>query len=99
MIQAYVLGKGQEVTRILTDAGIPVLQHRDIFAVSQVYESCGMNLGRYERFAGRAKPGWAVVVPPGEKGVRSNLCQAPGGPFRQIGPDPFFLRRAHFALP
>jgi heme o synthase len=26
----------------------------------------------------------------GEKGVRSNLCAAPGGPFRQIGPDPFF---------
>ena len=25
-----------------------------------------------------------------EKGVRSNLCEAPGGPFRQIGPDPFF---------
>ena len=23
------------------------------------------------------------------KGVRSNLCEAPSGPFRQIGPDPF----------
>jgi hypothetical protein len=28
----------------------------------------------------------------GEKGVRSNLCEAPSGPFRQIGPDPFFVR-------
>jgi heme o synthase len=26
----------------------------------------------------------------GEKGVGSNLCAAPGGPFRQIGRDPFF---------
>jgi hypothetical protein len=26
-----------------------------------------------------------------KKGVRSNLCEAPFGPFRQIGPDPFFL--------
>jgi len=64
VIQAYMLGKGQEVTRILTDAGIPVLQHRDIFAVSQVYESCGMTLGKYECFTGLAEPGWAVVVPP-----------------------------------
>ena len=55
VIQAYMLGKGQEVTRLLTDAGIPVLQHRDIFAVSQVYEACGMSLGRYERFTGEAR--------------------------------------------
>ena len=65
VIQAYTLGKGQEVTRLLTAEGIPVLQHRDIFAVSQVYEACGMSLGRYERFAGKAPAGWAVVVPPG----------------------------------
>jgi len=117
VIQAYMLGKGQEVTRILTAAGIPVLQHRDIFAVSQVYESCGMSLGRYERFTGQAEPGWAVVVPPngkkgtgpicrneGEKGVRSNLCEARGTdrrlvrPFRQIGPDPFFPRQVRIAV-
>jgi len=65
VIQAYVLGKGQEVTRLLTSEGIPVLQHRDIFAVSRVYEACGVSLGRYERFAGQAAAGWAVVVPPG----------------------------------
>jgi Cft2 family RNA processing exonuclease len=65
VIQAYMLGKAQEVTRLLTDEGIPVLQHRDIFAISQVYEACGVNLGRYERFAGEAPPGWAVVMPPG----------------------------------
>jgi Cft2 family RNA processing exonuclease len=65
VIQAYILGKGQEVTRLLTDQGIPVLQHRDIYAVSRVYEACGVSLGRYERFHGTAEPGWAVVVPPG----------------------------------
>jgi len=64
VIQAYSLGKGQEVTKLLTDAGIPVLQHRDIYAVSRVYEACGMNLGRYKRLAVRVPPGWAVVVPP-----------------------------------
>ena len=64
VIQAYSLGKGQEVTRLLTGQGIPVLQHRDVYAVSKVYESCGVELGEYEKYAGRPKPGWAVVVPP-----------------------------------
>jgi putative mRNA 3-end processing factor len=64
VIHAYTLGKSQEVTRLLTDRGIPVLQHRDIFAVSRVYETCGCPLGRYDKFCGTADPGWAVVVPP-----------------------------------
>ncbi len=65
VIQGYVLGKSQELTRLLTDAGIPVLQHRSIYEVSRMYESLGCPLGRFERFRGRAEPGWAVIVPPG----------------------------------
>ncbi len=71
VIQAYLLGKGQEVTRLLTSEGIPVLQQRDIFAVSRVYEACGVSLGRHELFAGGAEPGWAVVVPPGTGRIES----------------------------
>ncbi len=52
VVQGYVLGKSQEVTRLLTDAGVPVLQHRSIYEVSQVYESLGCPLGRFERFRG-----------------------------------------------
>jgi Cft2 family RNA processing exonuclease len=65
VVLAYVLGKGQEVTRLLTDAGIPVLQHRKIYAVSRVYEACGVKLGQHGLFQGTAEPGWVVVVPPG----------------------------------
>jgi len=65
VIMAYALGKGQEITRLLTDEGIPVLQHRRIYEVSRVYQSCGVALGEYELFEGQAEPGWAVVVPPG----------------------------------
>jgi Cft2 family RNA processing exonuclease len=65
VIQAYALGKGQEVTRLLTDQNIPVLQHPNIYAVSQVYEACGMSLGRYKIFTGTVEPGWALVIPPG----------------------------------
>jgi putative mRNA 3-end processing factor len=65
VIYAYVLGKSQEITRMLTSEGIPVLQHGSIYQVSRVYESLGCSLGRFERFRGRVEPGWAVIVPAG----------------------------------
>ena len=64
IIQAYVLGKAQEVTKILTDHGIPVLQHAKVYAISRIYEQCGVDLGRYMLFPGRCLPGHAIVVPP-----------------------------------
>lgn len=64
VIEAYVLGKAQEVTKILTSHGISVMQHRKIFDVSQVYERFGMHLGYVLPFAGRVLPGFALVVPP-----------------------------------
>ncbi|HUT10037.1 MAG TPA: MBL fold metallo-hydrolase RNA specificity domain-containing protein [Thermoguttaceae bacterium] len=71
VIVAYALGKAQEVTRLLTDRGIPVLQHRKVHDVSRVYEACGMPLGRYERLRDRAEPNWVVVVPPGTPPLES----------------------------
>jgi Cft2 family RNA processing exonuclease len=71
VIYAYVLGKAQEVTRILSSHGIPVQQHRAIFAVSRIYESCGCSLGDYREYAGRPLPDHAVVAPPpGQKASR-----------------------------
>jgi putative mRNA 3-end processing factor len=64
VIHAYVLGKAQEVTRLLTDRGIPVLQHPLIHAVSRIYEECGCSLGNYQEYAGEPKEGHAVIVPP-----------------------------------
>ena len=65
VIQGYVLGKSQEVTRLLTDHDIPVLQHGAIYEVSQKYEGLGCPLGCFELFRGEVKPGWAVIVPVG----------------------------------
>jgi Cft2 family RNA processing exonuclease len=65
VIMAYALGKGQEVTRLLTAEGIPVLQHRTVYEVSRVYEQCGVALGEYGLFRGQVEPGWVLVVPPG----------------------------------
>jgi len=64
VVFAYVLGKSQEVTRILTQANIPVLQHPAIFEISKIYESCGVDLGNYALFADRVLPGHAVILPP-----------------------------------
>lgn len=64
VVEAYVLGKSQEVTRILTLAGFPVLQHPLIFAISQVYRQCGVDLGDCHLYPGHWLPGHVVVVPP-----------------------------------
>lgn len=64
VIQAYVLGKAQEVTRILTSAGVPVLQHPAIYAISRIYEACGCPLGECREYPGHPISGHAVVTPP-----------------------------------
>jgi Cft2 family RNA processing exonuclease len=64
VIHAYVLGKAQEVTRILTSAGIPVLQHRLAYEVSCVYKACGIELGDFSLYLGHPQPGHAIVAPP-----------------------------------
>lgn len=64
VIEAYTLGKSQEVSRILTRAGIPVLQHPLTYAVSQIYQRCGVDLGDVQLYIDQPWPGHAVVVPP-----------------------------------
>ncbi|HEV3137035.1 MAG TPA: MBL fold metallo-hydrolase RNA specificity domain-containing protein, partial [Pirellulales bacterium] len=64
VIEAYVLGKSQEVTRLLTAAGFPVLQHPKVYEISQVYRDCGVDLGDCHQYPGHPLPGHAVVVPP-----------------------------------
>lgn len=77
VIEAYTLGKAQEVTRILTDAGYPVLQHPDIVAVSQVYEQCGVSLGNYAPLNGQAPPGHVLVAPPHRQRAVSLIGRQP----------------------
>lgn len=68
VVHAYALGKAQEVTKLLTTAGVPVLQHPEVFAISEVYERLGMSLSTGEatccRYAGRPLAGHAVVTLP-----------------------------------
>jgi Cft2 family RNA processing exonuclease len=64
VIHAYPLGKSQEVTRILTDHGIPVLQHPSIYGISCIYRECGVDLGNFEVFHSDRVEGHAVVTLP-----------------------------------
>ncbi len=75
VIYAYVLGKAQEVTKLLSDAGIPVLQHPLVYEISQVYEANGCSLGDYREFTGHAIHGYAVVLPP--RGQRAAVLSLP----------------------
>lgn len=80
VIHAYALGKAQEVTKLLTAAGVPVLQHPEVFAVSEVYEQLGVSLSTGDatccRYAGRPLAGHAVVTLP--KGVKRFRLQGLG---------------------
>ena len=64
VVKAYALGKSQEVTRILTQAGVAVQQHPDIFAITQIYRECGIEMGDVTPYLGRTTPGHVVVIPP-----------------------------------
>jgi Cft2 family RNA processing exonuclease len=64
VIRAYVLGKAQETTKLITNAGVRVLQHPLVYEISRVYEECGCQLGDYGLYEREAAPGCAVIMPP-----------------------------------
>jgi Cft2 family RNA processing exonuclease len=63
LIPVYSLGKGQEVTRLLTDAGLPVMVHERIEDLNRIYEELGVWLGKYESWRPEALDGHALLVP------------------------------------
>lgn len=69
VVLAYALGKAQEVTRLLTTGGFPVLQEKRAFAISQIYERMGVALGDCRLYEGLAEPGHVLVTPPGKYGI------------------------------
>ncbi|MCA9231144.1 MAG: hypothetical protein KDA57_10855 [Planctomycetales bacterium] len=78
VLHAYALGKAQEVTKLLTAAGIPVQQHPMIFSVSEVYRECGVDLGRISKYDGKLLPGHVVMtLPRGMKQFRLTGIDSP----------------------
>lgn len=63
VVEAYALGKAQEVMRLLADHGFLVLEHPSIRPISQIYESFGVRLGQ-AGVIGRSIPSGHVLVVP-----------------------------------
>jgi putative mRNA 3-end processing factor len=103
VIHAYVLGKAQEVTKILCDHGIPVVQHPLVFAVSQIYEKSGCRLGDYQACGESPPVGCAVIVPPrSQKAARiRNLVRPVTIAVTGWAADPLWRRRlgVDYAVP
>ena len=64
VVEAYTLGKGQEVTRILTAEGFHVAQHPSLDQVSRVYQARGVDLGPYTVYRGQLGQDETLIVPP-----------------------------------
>jgi Cft2 family RNA processing exonuclease len=76
VIEAYTLGKAQEVTRILTLAGIPVLQHGKVFEITRIYQSFAVQFGQCGIYQGQPESGHVLIVPPRSRrleGVRREV--------------------------
>lgn len=68
LVLAYALGKAQEVTRILTDHGIRVMHHPEVFEISKIYNTRGMSLGDFSLYRANEWDGHAVISPPRANG-------------------------------
>lgn len=64
VIEAYAVGKAQQVAQLLADAGIPTLMDPAVYAASQIYEQFGCTLGNYQLYGPKLVPGCAVIRPP-----------------------------------
>jgi Cft2 family RNA processing exonuclease len=51
MVLGYSLGKAQEITRLLTDAGFTVTLHGAVHSMAEIHRTLGVELGSYRRYA------------------------------------------------
>ena len=50
VVMGYSLGKSQEITRVLTDAGFVVTAHGAVYQMNRLHEGFGVGLGAYRRY-------------------------------------------------
>jgi len=64
VLYVYQLGKGQEITKILTDNNFKVVQYETVYKISKIYETFGVDLGDYELLDNSSLEGKVLLVPP-----------------------------------
>lgn len=67
VIMAYALGKAQEVSRRLSEAGIGVVQHSSVATISRIYEQFGVSVGNYRPYDGRLERGEVLITSPQQR--------------------------------
>jgi Cft2 family RNA processing exonuclease len=64
IVFVYSLGKAQEVTHLLYEAGLPVMVHNTIHQVNRLYEELGVALGPYKAWQPAEREGQVCLLPP-----------------------------------
>lgn len=67
VVVAYALGKAQEVSRRLSDAGLRVVQHRHVAAITEIYRSFAVDVGKYRVYDGIIEADEVLVISPGTR--------------------------------
>jgi Cft2 family RNA processing exonuclease len=63
VVFAYSLGKGQEALHLLGNSGLPVAVHENILGYTRVYQKCGVDFGKFEKFRRSDCRGKILLMP------------------------------------
>lgn len=63
VLLGVAIGKGQELTKLLGDAGLPLRAHRSLYEVGKVYRELGVPLANVRPFRGTPDPREVVLFP------------------------------------
>src|SRR5438309_244074 len=64
VLLGYSLGKAQEILCSLTGAGLKLMLHGAVHAMTQIYEQCGQSFCEYERYKANDVSGKVLICPP-----------------------------------
>ncbi|MHB8523927.1 MAG: MBL fold metallo-hydrolase [Limisphaerales bacterium] len=70
VLLAYSLGKSQELLRHLSVAGLPIMGHEQVCALTRIYEQFGQQFPPYEKFNPATISGKVLICPPQAKRSR-----------------------------
>jgi Cft2 family RNA processing exonuclease len=68
ILEAYSLGKAQEIASLLGSRGVRVWLHPEAYEMLEVYRECGVHIAGGSRFEEGAPIDGALIVPPGRRG-------------------------------
>jgi DNA ligase-1 len=60
----YSLGKSQEILRALSEAALPIMLHRSVAAMTEIYQELGVTFPPFERYRAQDVAGHVFICPP-----------------------------------